>query len=45
MNRKSEDLLKQAAGVLDVPIHDVPSVVKNLLNEVNELDALITQLK
>ncbi|MFC2175245.1 hypothetical protein ACFLQ2_05300 [archaeon] len=45
MNRKSEALLKEAAEILDVPVNDVPKVVKNLLDESNELDALITQLE
>ena len=45
MNRESEALLKEAAKILDVPVKAVPKVVKNLLDESNELDALITQLE
>ncbi|MCK4327980.1 MAG: hypothetical protein KAW41_05975 [Candidatus Diapherotrites archaeon] len=45
MTRESEALLKQVAEILGVPVSDVPKVVRNLLDESNKLDALITQLE
>lgn len=41
---KSEDVLKEAAAILGVPVTDVPKVVKNMLGEISELDAAIKQL-
>jgi len=43
--RESELLMKEAAEILDVPVADVPKVIKNLLDESNRLDALIAQLE
>ena len=42
--RESELLLKQVAKELDVPVADVPKVVKNLLKDIAGFDALIEQL-
>lgn len=41
---KSEDVLKEAAAIVGVPVTDVPKVVKNMLSEISELDAAIKQL-
>ena len=40
-----ETIMKQAAKALDVPVGDVPNVIKNLLNEIGAINATITQLK
>jgi len=42
--KESEALLKRTAEILGVPVNDVPKAVKNILNEVNELDTQIKQL-
>ena len=41
--RESEIILKRLAKELDVPVTDVPKIVKNLLNDVAELDKQLTQ--
>jgi len=42
--RESEQLLKEAAAILGVPVTDVPKVIRNLLGEINEMDTAIGQL-
>lgn len=39
--KESEMLLKECSRILDVPVHDVPKVVKNLLSQRNEFEAKI----
>ena len=42
--RENEQLLKETAAMLGVPVADVPKMVQKMLSEINEMDAAIEQL-